>query len=180
MRSSDFLVLPLLALLLGCPGTDDDDDTTPFDCSLGVWNEDGSWEDLDGADVELIFGFQGFLWISVQVEADAGGPDFANILFSAEVGDDDPFGGSVPNVPFTAQDGARRSDEVQVRLDNDEGPEPFIGETLHLAIRGRAGARECTAEADMTLRDDDPCLHTDDEPVCPDDDDSADDDDSGR
>lgn len=173
MRSSDRTrcALVLALLLAGCgPGLDDDD--TPFDCTLGVWHEDGTWQAADGADAELIFGFQGFLWISVQLQAESSGPDTTNLRWSATLDGEDPFGGSQPSIPLPARDGARFSDELQIRLSNDEGPDPYVGRSLELAARATSGARECTTSATLTLRDDDPCIHTDDEPLC-DDDDSA-------
>ncbi len=172
MRSSDRWAAALCcALLMGCPTADDDDDR-PFGCQIGVWHEDGAWEPADGAPVELIFGFQGFLWISTQLRSDLDGPDVANLRFSASIDDGAPFGGSQPNVALVEDGDARYSDEVQIRLSNDEGPEPFIGGVMALALRGTSGLRECTAEATVTLQDEDPCIHTDDEPIC-DDDDSA-------
>jgi hypothetical protein len=170
MRSSEAILI-LGAVLAGCPTAADDDDT-PFDCAVGLWQEDGGWVDADGADAELIFGFQGFLWISTRLRADAEGPEVANVRFSAAIEGEPPFGGSQPNVALSPGNGARYSDEIQVRLDNDEGPDPFVGRSMQLDVRATSGARECTASATLTLRDDDPCIHTDDEPIC-DDDDSA-------
>jgi hypothetical protein len=173
MRSSDGLVLLLaLSTLAGCPSTVED--VTPFDCTLGIWHDDGTWEDADGADAELIFGFQGFLWISTQLATDDEAPDVANVRFSADLDGEDPFGGSQPNVALTASNGDRTSDEVQIFLSNDVGPAPFVGVVLDLAVRAISGGRECTTTAAITLKDEDDCIHTDDEePVCDDDDDSA-------
>ena len=164
----------LAILLLGCPSpADDDDDVSPFDCTMGIWHEDGTWQEAEGADAEMLLGIQGWLWISAQLRTGADGPTAANVRFSGEIDGASPFGGSQPNVPLSTADGERYSDEIQVRLVNEDGTAPYIDAQLALEIRATSGTRECIAAATVTLKDDDPCLHTGGEPQCGDDDDSS-------
>ena len=158
----------LLAALTACPSGDDDDDDTPFSCALGLWQEDGAWVPADGGEAELVLGIQGFLWFSLQLETDLGGPEYSNLTFDVQVGKLEGVGGSLPNVALDPDGSQRRSGELHVRLDNEEGTLPFVDQPAHLTIWARSGLRECLAEVDLVLRDLDPCLHSPDGPVCPD------------
>ena len=73
---------------------------------------------------------------------------------------------------FTTEGDARTSAEIQIRLLNEDGTGPYIDSALALDVRATSGQRECLATATVTLKDDDPCLHTGEEPLCDDDDSS--------
>ncbi len=176
MWSSDPRVLPALAaasLLTACPGPIDRD---PFDCTIGLWTEDEPFVPLaaDGTTAaEMVFGFQGFLWVDTAIQADEDGPDLADVALSIDIDGFAPFGTSVPGVEFAAHGDGFRSGPVQVRLDNDEGASRYEGLAAEVAMRVRGEREEGVCTAAFTLVDEDPCIHTDDEPDCPDDDDSG-------
>ena len=45
----------------------------------------------------------------------------------------------------------------------------YVGDRATLALRAQNGAAYCVTTAEVTLVDDDPCIHTGSEPICPDD-----------
>jgi len=179
------LALPLaVALLSACP-SGDDDDVEPFACELGLVDPGGEWVaiDADGAtSSELIFGFQGFLWVDAALRGDADTPERANVILRVTIDGFPPIGRTLTDVVF-ATDGERQSETLAIRLDNSEGPGRYAGLEAEIVVRATGMGREAVCAATVLLVDDDPCIDTDGgEPICPggDDDDSAgDDDDSG-
>ncbi len=172
-------VAPLLLFSCG-PGPNEINEI--IECEIGLWSEDVPHESIasDGSTTaELVFGFQGFLWVDTSLRCLSSEPSSAAATLRVTIANESPFGTALPGVTFTeASEGVIVSEQVQVRLDNSEGPSIFIGELAEIVVRIEGGGYESVFEARVMLADDDPCIDTDEEPICPDDDDSADDDDS--
>ena len=177
-RSSLFILAAALAVgatATGCTSeSTTGDDTaqeevpTTFACEIGLADEDGGWvAALDGDPTELVLGFQGFLFIELRVRAEDTSPTPVTVLMNGEIEGDSPFDASQPEVGMTDQgDGTRLSDEIVMFLPtNDVGH--FEGATLRTVMRLEGADLSCTAERLFTLVDDDPCIHTGGEPICP-------------
>jgi len=177
-RSSLFTLAAALAAGWAAPGcasepvagddTAQAEDPTTFACEIGLADEDGGWvAAADGDPAELVLGFQGFLFIELRARAEDTCPSPITVLMNGEVEGDTPFDGSQPDVGMTDQgDGTRLSDEIVMFLPtNDVGH--FEGATLRTVMRLEGSELNCTTERLFTLVDDDPCIHTGGEPICP-------------
>ena len=143
-----------------------------FACEIGFGDEDGSYVVAsDYGDAELILGFQGFLFVELRVRAEEDSPSPVQVRMSMEVEGEPPFDGSQPDVELEDQvDGTRVSEEIVLFLpSNDVGL--FKGKTARVVMRLDAPVSHsrCTTERYVTLADDDPCIHTGGEPICPED-----------
>lgn len=165
MRAS---VLVLAALLLGCPPAPDPEE---FACTFGFSDGDGFVELGDDPRGELVLGFQGFLFVTARLKTSEAVTGEFEVLTSVEPEGGETFGGVQPRVTWS-DDGV--SDEVLLFFD-DGNVAAFVGRSATLALRARNDELFCVASAEVVLVDDDPCIHTDAEPICPegDDDDSA-------
>ena len=167
----------LLTLFAACDPAPDDDDLLPFECELGLLTPDEQWVDVEpsgASEAELIFGFQGFLWIDAAIRGDDDCPEVADVAARVSIDGFDPFGRSVPDVRFSDSGEGLQSETVPVRLDNSEGPSLYAGHAAELVVRVTGATHEATCQATVLLVDDDPCIDADGEPICPgDDDDSA-------
>ena len=166
----------LLVLLVGC-GPAPPVELLPFECELGLLTPDDEWVDVEasgGTQAELIFGFQGFLWVDAAIRGDDDCPEVADVAARVSIDGFDPFGRSVPDVRFSDSGEGLQSETVPVRLDNSEGPSLYAGHAAELVVRVTGATHEATCQATVLLVDDDPCIDADGEPICPgDDDDSA-------
>jgi len=163
----------LLALTVSCaPGTTDPpEELMPIDCELGLWTEDVPFTSIsaDGETAaELIFGFQGFLWVDVSLRCPVPGPSVGAVNLALTTETDRVFGSSLPRVEFDEIDGARVSEEMMVRLDNSAGPSALEGLHADITVRVEGDGYGGTAGAAVQLVDDDKCIDTDEEPICPD------------
>ncbi len=179
MPSSDLPTAACLLLALvavGCP-TSDDDDLLPFTCELGLLTPDDEWVDIEpsgGTLAELIFGFQGFLWVDAAIRGDDDCPEVGDVAARISIDGFEPFGRAVPDVRFSRAGGGAQSETVALRLDNSEGPSLYAGLAAEVVVKVTGVEREATCQATVLLVDDDPCIDADGEPICPgDDDDSA-------
>lgn len=171
MRSCD--LLPLAMLLAGCPETDDTGDThdevESYACVVGALDADGAFVPYaTSGQAELVLGFQGFLFLEARILADDA-PALVRVTASLAVGDDTPSGVTQPDVPFEATAAGDLSGEVLLFLPNAEVAS-FVGQPAAISLRAEDDERSCVTTADVTLVDLDPCIHTDDEPICPGDD----------
>ena len=171
--------LALLLLLAGCPTATDPEE---FACELGFSDAGGGFLELgDEPRAELVLGFQGFLFVTARLRAPVPVAGEFEVLTSVEPQGGAVFGGVQGRVLWAPRDAGAVSDEVLVFFD-DGNVAAFVERPATLALRARNDERFCVASAAVVLVDDDPCIHTDAEPICPDgdDDDAADDDDSAR
>jgi len=175
MRS---LLIVLALLAAGCPTAPDPEE---FTCALGFSSEDGFVPLGDAPRGELVLGFQGFLFVTTRLHTAAEITGEFEVLTSVEPTGGEVFGGVQARVTWSADASGWASDEVLVFFD-DGNVAAFVGREATIALRARNDTDFCVATADVLLVDDDPCIHTDAEPICPeeDDDDSGDDDDSAR
>ena len=164
-----------LMLIAGCGGPQGD--LLPFECSIGLWTEDVPYVELapDGSTpAEMVFGFQGFLWVDAAIQGDEDGPSVADVAVSVTIDGFSPSGTSVPSVMFDGHGEGFLAGPVQMRLDNNEGASLYEGLGADVSMRVRGETHEGVCSAALTLVDEDDCIHTDGEPDCSDDDDSAD------
>jgi hypothetical protein len=147
------------------------EELTPIDCELGLWTEDVPFAAIadDGeTPAEMIFGFQGFLWVDVALRCPTPGPATGAVALAVTTEDDRTFSASLPRVELDEVDGVRLSEPIQVRLDNGEGPSALEGLHAEVSLRLEGDGYEATAIAGMLLVDEDDCIDTDEEPICPD------------
>lgn len=181
MGASKSLIVLMGLLLTSCSpeGGDEDTDTgvgppsAEFVCEIGLSDADGAYVSaVDNDPVELILGFQGFLFLEFMVRAEAGSPSPVLVRMSMEVDGEDPFDGSQPQVALSDQaDGTRVSEVINLFLPNND-ISLYKDNTARVVMRleDSASGLTCTAERYVTLIDDDPCIHTGGEPICPEDD----------
>jgi len=141
-----------------------------FPCSLGIVDLEEGYRDMaDGERLELVLGFQGFLfvrtWLHTPVEPGAHCEGIASL----EIDGLDPMQTTIPLIPFSAQDDGWRSDEMPLFLASDSVG-TYANKEATLAFRLQDGKDACVLQQPVILVDDDPCIHTDGDPVCPDDD----------
>ncbi|MCP4872045.1 MAG: hypothetical protein GY898_25350 [Proteobacteria bacterium] len=175
-RSSLLALVPVVLLCTAsdCPGPNPP--VTPFECELGLVLEDSDFSPIaaDGTtSAEMIFGFQGFLWVDVAIRGDEDSPSVADVAARIDIDGFEPLGRSIPAIVFDEAGDGTLSETVQVRLDNSEGPALYIGRPATFTLKVTGEFKETTCAATVLLVDDDPCIYTDDEPICGDDDDSA-------
>ena len=76
------------------------------------------------------------------------------------------MGGNQPQTPMTAAEGVRVSDELLVFISAGQ----FAGlrdRVAQVDLRAESATRVCLASGELTLADDDECIHSGEEPVCP-------------
>lgn len=185
MRSCNLHLLHLLAVALALAGCDGgsgagggDDDAGPppdgapstFECELVERGADGAWAPLGpDARAELVLGFQGFLFVEVYVRATGPAPRRVDVILSVTIEGDAPYGGSQPETALTpTADGAAVSEAIVVFFSSSSVGE-YVDRTVEIAVKLEGDGASCTTTGRYLLVDDDPCIHTGDEPICPDD-----------
>lgn len=167
----------MAATLVACgpgDGTGDGDvEKAEFDCELGSVNIDGVFEPYSEQNrAELYFGFQGFLFLEAQVRVQQT-LSTCQVTASLMVEDEDPMGGAQPAVAFQHQeDGSMLSEDIVVFLPSSSAS-AWAGRTGTLSVRVEDASNRCVTSAEVLLVDDDPCIHSGDEPICPDEDTGA-------
>ena len=166
--------LLLLSGLTACGGgpTENTETTavelTEFSCELGFRTEKGEYTSFsEHSQSELVLGFQGFLFLQVYIKTDQS-PDTCNAITSIDI-NGNASGSTQPNVNF---DTSSISDEVLFFLPTANINE-YIDTNSEIAVRLENATHFCTATSSVKLVDDDPCIHTDEEPICPDTGDTA-------
>lgn len=138
------------------------DVSTDFACELGVPTPVG-WKPL-GDSLELEMGFQGFVLAQLQLKVADGAPSsFTATMLVEPEGADAVSGGQ----PLVAVNGGL-TDPILVFFTSNY-ISYYEGRSARVAVRLTAGSASCAVEGRARLIDDDPCMHTGDEPVCPDD-----------
>jgi len=161
----------LIAAAVACTGGDGTDgstaEKTDFDCVLGSTDVDTGFAPFSSQDrAELYFGFQGFLFLEVQVQSEEPVTN-CQVTTSINVDGEDPVGGMQPGVPFVSQDdGSLLSDDIIVFMPSSSAAE-WADRAATLSVRVEDATRVCVSSAEILLVDEDPCIHTDDEPICP-------------
>lgn len=176
MARSDWMA----AALVACTACDTPDPDKPdpaevvtFECDLGFLGDDGRFVDFDSSSrAEMTLGFQGFLFVDARVRTTEP-LSTADAVISIQVEGGGQNGATQAGVGFSQQaDSTRLSDEVLIFLPTSNVAE-HLDHTAELAIRVVGPDGSCVDSVTVLLVDDDPCIHTDDEPICPDDDTGA-------
>ena len=148
-----------------------DTSKTEFQCEIGTLDGNGVFVPHgNAAKAELQLGFQGFLFVALHVRAvstDVGGsmPESVDALYSTTIGTASPFGGRQPDVSFSAMnDGSAISDEVLVFF-NEGTISDYVDVVGDVAMRFENESHRCITTATLTFVDEDPCIHTDAEPI---------------
>jgi hypothetical protein len=146
----------------GSPSTE----STPFACTLGVPTEEGwkAWGDT----LELEMGFQGFVLAQLQLTAGEDAPESVTATMLVEPEGSAQVSGSQPLVAFT-HDGALATTDPILVFFTSNYISYYVGLGARVAVRLDGEGKSCAVEGQATLVDDDPCLHTGDEPICPED-----------
>lgn len=143
-------------------------EVVPFECELVLRDPSGAGHlDLETSHaVELIWGFQGFLFI--EVFARAAGDDLpasVTAAHSVTLGDDPPFGDKETGVDFDEDGaGARVTDPLLIFLDGF--PAEYEGLEAELTLKLTGEGRECITSGTVLFVDEDDCIHTGEEPIC--------------
>lgn len=181
-RAAPALALMALALMAAVPvaacdtGGDDGGEPVelePFECELVMAGGEGELVSLEGGgDAEMVLGFQGFLFVELFAAASGEDvPDDVDVTMSVTVGSADPFGGTQNGVDFEAADGdgVRTTEQILVFFSGGSTGD-YVGLEAIVTMRLRGDTHECLTTATVTLVDDDPCVHTGEEAICPGDD----------
>ncbi len=158
------LVFELLACTSGAPADSAPaaTDPVPYACELGLEGDDGFEPLAEASTLELQLGFQGFLLLAVRARADDP-PAAADATVGVTIDGLDPYGVSQPRVAFVGG----VSDEILVFLTSNY-LSWYVGRTATLGLRLESADRVCVTEASAVLVDEDPCIHTGGERICPD------------
>jgi hypothetical protein len=161
----------LWLLLLGCPPDGDTDEpseeSVEYDCELGtVDDETGVYSPLaSDQELELVLGFQGFLFVSLWVrQQDEAAPV---CMVNAAVTPDDM--GPMPTqqpIDFVHDGTGYISREVVLFLESAT-PSLYEGDSAQIDVRVTEPGRHCLASATVKLVDNDACIHSDEDPICP-------------
>ncbi|MFZ5480938.1 MAG: hypothetical protein ACOZNI_29525 [Myxococcota bacterium] len=138
---------------------------TAFSCELGTDGPDG-FATLDAlGTLELHMGFQGFLLFVVRARALEEAPALVDATVAATFDGEDRTSVVQPRVPF--EDGAV-TDEILVFI-TANWLSYYVGREAEVSLRAESEGAYCTATGTATMVDEDPCVHTGDEPLCPED-----------
>lgn len=156
MPSSERIVLlALVAPLLGtgeCGGgdTDLDPDLDPFECQLGTVDANGAHVVLAPGDpVELVLGFQGFLYVELLVSS-PDAPDQANATMSITVDGFDASSGEQPQVRF--HDGGDGAVTDRILLFLTSGTlDGYTGRAARIAVKLEGETKGCIVAEDVVL-----------------------------
>ena len=137
-----------------------------YACELGVPDADRDFQPLTAdTPLELVLGFQGFLFVELMVRTEAEPPEQCEALMSLAADGRDPTGVSQPVTGFTTAGGVSTSEPLLLFLpDADVGG--WTGRYADIAVKIVDAERECLVMGAGYLVDDDPCLHTGSEPIC--------------
>ncbi len=138
-----------------------------FECGLGVMSN-GVYSPLSSdTKLELELGFQGFLFVTLAVQADAVDASRFDCRYSAEIElEPEPIGGVQKGIEFVETPSGASVAEYLLFLDSSD-KDRLIGQRVDLAARILNDTSECLVSGRGILVDDDPCIHTDAEPICP-------------
>ncbi len=168
-----FALLVILLLTSACPSDDkptelDPEDKEEFQCELGVLDENGDFIPASTqTPAELDLGFQGFLFVTTHVRATGEVPDTVKVTISTTIEGESPTGDTVPQLDMSAEsEGKVLSDELLVFF-NSSTPAELEHLGLDLSLRLESATHVCWVQGQLLMVDDDPCIHTGDEPICP-------------
>ncbi len=167
-----FSVILAICTLTSCNATIEEEPpptpTNEFQCELGTYTE-MQFTPLDaGSEAELHLGFQGFLFFKLRVRAKGDVPSRVKSRANVQIGSDEPTSASMGNTLFSADGaGSFLSGELNVFLTASKVKD-YIGETAKLVVRSENDTHFCVIQGEFVLVDDDPCIHTGEQPICPD------------
>ena len=159
--------------LLACTAPEDtavEQDTAveleSYACELGVPDADRNFTPLtEDTPLELVLGFQGFLFVELMVRTEVTPPEHSEALMSLAADGRDPTGVSQPVTGFTTDAGTSTTEPLLLFLpDSDVGG--WTGRYADVAVKIVDAERECLVLGAGYLVDEDPCLHTGGEPIC--------------
>jgi hypothetical protein len=171
--------LPLLCLLVAaaCPpeGGDAGPPPSTFACELGAGGgPEGAFTPLSvDATTELQLGFQGLSFATVRVRAEGDVPEIVEAMLRAQFeGQEEPLGAAQGGVEMhPAPGGALVSGDIHVPVNRGSFSE-FVGREAEVALRVaddlRDPMRSCVTAGRLLFVDEDQCIHTGEEPICPD------------
>jgi len=161
----------LLLVLLACSAggdtgeSDADVNKAPFTCELGTRIDESDFQPFaTGATFELQMGFQGFLLVKVVARGGDDAPSVADARMAVTIEGAEPVIGAQPSVDLT--NGV--SDEILIFFTSNY-LSWFVGRAAEITVRLEDDDQVCVAQATGTLVDEDPCIHTGAEPICPED-----------
>jgi hypothetical protein len=138
-------------------------------CTLGTNTADGDFVALaDNDPVELVMGFQGQLWVSFRVRTEKEPPSSGlEAAMSLTVGDWEPLGTRQPSITYHAEGAGFETQDLQLvitrRIIDD-----YIDKAASVVVRLEQDGVLCTTAKPVVLVNADPCVHTGEEPICPD------------
>jgi hypothetical protein len=171
MRWFRTLLLVLAALLAGCPespgpGPTDAGPDAPCDLAvtLGVGGRGESFVPLEDGDVaEVIVGYQGFIFLQVILEVEGLASGQVLAPFTITLDGREPYGDNKRVDLEDGGDGAAYSAPLSLYFNDFPLPD-VVGKGCRLAVT--VDRQGCTGSfgVDLQLRDEDPCIHTVDDP----------------
>lgn len=173
MRPFDGTLLLLLAGASGCTSEGPDSDSgggegeekIEFACEIGTWTGSGGFVPFGSdATFELQMGFQGFLLVAVNLRTEEEGFTLGNAVMSVKVEGADTISGAQPAVGV--HDGV--SDTILIFFTANY-LSYYVDRSADVAVRLEDATRFCVVPVTGTLVDEDPCIHTGSEPICPED-----------
>ncbi len=156
-----------LLLFWACTGTEDtgtgETEATSFACELGVPTPENGWQPLVDT-LEMEMGFQGFVLAQLQLKVADEAPSPLTATMVVEPEGADAVSGSQPLVYVNGG----ITDPILVFFTSNY-ISYYLDRSARVAVRVQSGNASCAVEGTAILVDEDPCLHTGDEPICPED-----------
>lgn len=164
-------LLGVAAILAGCPdapgpGPSDAGPDAPCDIgvSLGVGGRGANFVPLEDGDVaEVIVGYQGFIFLQIILRAEGLPPGQVLAPFTISLDGHEPYGDDKRVDVADGGDGAVYSAPLSIYLNDFPLPD-IVGRTCRLAVSVYQQGCRAQFGVDLELRDEDPCIHTVDDP----------------
>lgn len=170
MRHASTLLL-LTGLLAGCPDSPDPpaadaglDAPCDLTVTLGVGGRGPDFVPLEDGDVaEVIVGYQGFIFLQTILKVEGLGTGQVLAPFTISLDGHEPYGDNKRVDLVDEGDGAAYSAPLSLYF-NDFPLSDVVGKSCQLAVTVDRQGCMGSFGVDLQLRDEDPCIHTVDDP----------------
>ncbi len=180
MRPLASLLPPILFVTMACccepdpPKPDGGPPPGDFDCELGLRGEqlDSFVPLTESNEAELMLGFQGLAGFVMRVAMSPEAPTTVEALISVRITGQPPNGSQALEIATSVlPDGRRLTRDLLVPA--NRGPlTDYAGQTAEVSVRVADSLLHptalCVATGQVLLVDNDQCIHTGQEPLCPD------------
>ena len=146
----------------------------PVECELGIPNEDGAFTSIAATSSsalvrsEIRVGFQNFVFLQFMARIATTATKDASAAMVIHVDGEEPDSSAQRGIRVKRQpSGPMLADDIRLLLDVDRYVN-WVGKNADITIKLDGPGWTCTMQGRVKLIDEDHCIHTDQEPICPD------------